>query len=89
MQNKVVFELGHKPKFFIPELIARIVLTTFICITYTNFNQRDNLVLECLSFCILMNVVISFISLNDESIFYWVFSKIFKRKAQDNTIFAS
>lgn len=63
MQNKVVFELGHKPKFFIPELIARIVLTTFICITYTNFNQRDNLVLECLSFCILMNVVISFISL--------------------------
>ncbi len=63
MQNKVVFELGHKPKFFVPELIARIVLTTFICITYKNFNQRDSLVLECLLFCILVNIVISFISL--------------------------
>ncbi len=63
MQNHIVFELGHKPKFFLPELIARIVLTTFVCITYKNFNQRYNLVLECLLFCILVNVVISFISL--------------------------
>jgi hypothetical protein len=27
--------------------------------------------------------------MNDESIFYWMFSKIFKRKVEDKTIFAS
>lgn len=63
MKNQIVFELGHKPKFFLPELLARIILTTFICITYTSFYQRKNLVIECLTFCIIINSLISFISL--------------------------
>ena len=63
MKEKVIFELELKAKFFIPELIARLAVTLFIFFTYGNFNSKDQLIFECLGFCLLVNVIISVISI--------------------------
>ena len=63
MKEKVIFELELKAKFFIPELIARLAVTLFIFFTYGNFNTKDHLIFECLGFCLIVNIIISIISI--------------------------